>query len=124
MNKSNLAYLRSAFTSSDAVDREAGMHALQSVIAALMTNNPKAVAACADDLDALTEQFDALQFWTAWAAKQAADARAVGRPIAGPSPSLALLLVLALSDLTVEASAKVRAAQRIEAEGGCYGTHS
>ena len=114
MNKSNLAFLRSAFTSSDAVDRDAGMHALQAVTSALMTNNPKAVAACADDLDALIEQFDSLQFWTAWAAHQAADARAAGRPIAGPSPSIALLLVLALSDLTVEASAKVRAAERIE----------
>lgn len=120
MNKPNLAYLRSAFTSSDAVDRDAGMHALQAVTSALMTNDPRVVAACADDLDALIEQFEALQLWTAWAAHQAADACAAGRPIAGPSPSLALLLVLALSDLMVEASAKVRAAQRIESEGGCY----
>ena len=111
---SPIAVLSAGFTSSDAVDRDAGTHALQLVISALMTNDPRAVAACADDLDALIEQFEALQFWAAWAANQAADARAVGRPLKGPSPSIALLLVLALSDLMAEASAKVRAAQRIE----------
>ena len=111
---SPIAVLSAGFTSSDAVDRDAGTHALQLVISALMMNDPRAVAACADDLDALIEQFEALQFWAAWAANQAADARAVGRPLKGPSPSIALLLVLALSDLMAEASAKVRAAQRIE----------
>ena len=111
---SPFAVLSAGFTSSDAVDRDAGTHALQLVISALMTNDPRAVAACADDLDALIEQFEALQFWAAWAANQAADARAVGRPLKGPSPSIALLLVLALSDLMAEASAKVRAAHRLE----------
>ena len=105
---------KSTFTSSDALERDADVHALQSVLSALMTNDPQAVAECAEDLDALREQVDAVQYWAAWASYRWADAAAEGVPLKGPSPSIALLLVLALSDLMDEASAKVRAAERIE----------
>lgn len=118
------AALLAGFTSFDCVERGAGTHALHAVIGALGTNEPKAVAGAADDLEALREQVEALESCLDALADRLADEMPEERSAGGNRLSLASahLLVIALSDLLVEATGKVRAAQRLEAfrKGGRY----
>lgn len=128
MNKTfkpnTFAALSAGFTSFDCVERGAGTHALHAVIAALGTNSPQAVARSADALDALREQVEALQACIDFVADRVAEDAAEERSAGGKRLLLASahLLVIALSDLLVEAKGKVRAAQRLEAfrKGGRY----
>lgn len=118
------AALLAGFTSFDCVERGADTHALHAVLAALGTNSPQAVARSADALDALREQVGALQGCLDFVADRMAEDAAEERSTGGNRLSLASahLLVIALSDLLVEATGKVRAAQRLEAfrKGGRY----
>lgn len=128
MNKTHkpntFAALSAGFTSFDCVERGAGVHALHAVIAALRTNDPQRVAKAADELDALRDQLEALEACLDALADRMADEVAEERSTGGNRLSLASahLLVIALSDLLVEATGKVRAAQRLEAfrKGGRY----
>ena len=118
------AALSAGFTSFDCVERGAGTHALHAVLAALRTNDPQRVAKAADELDALRDQLEALEACLDALADRMADEVAEERSTGGNRLSLASahLLVIALSDLLVEATGKVRAAQRLEAfrKGGRY----
>ncbi len=128
MNKTfkpnTFAALSAGFTSFDCVERGAGTHALHAVLAALRTNDPQRVAKAADELDALRDQLEALEACLDALADRMADEVAEERSTGGNRLSLASahLLVIALSDLLVEATGKVRAAQRLEAfrKGGRY----
>lgn len=128
MNKTfkpnTFAALSAGFTSFDCVERGAGTHALHAVLAALRTNSPQAVARSADALEALREQVEALQACIDFVVDRVAADAAEERSTGGNRLSLASahLLVIALSDLLVEATGKVRAAQRLEAfrKGGRY----
>ena len=128
MNKpvrpNTFAALLAGFTSFDCVERGAGTHALHAVIGALGTNSPQAVARSVDALEALREQVEALQACIDFVADRVAEDAAEERSTGGKRLSLASahLLVIALSDLLVEATGKVRAAQRLEAfrKGGRY----
>lgn len=118
------AVLMSSFCAFDCVERGADTHALHAELAALGTNSPQAVARSADALGALREQVGALQGCLDFVADRMAEDAAEERSTDGDRLSLASahLLVIALSDLLVEAKGKVRAAQRLEAfrKGGRY----
>ena len=118
------AALLAGFTSFDCVERGAGTHALHAVIGALGTNEPKAVAGAADDLEALREQVEALESCLDALADRLADEMPEERSAGGKRLSLptAHLLVMALSDMTLDATAKVHAAKRLESlkNGGRY----
>lgn len=128
MNKTfkpnTFAALLAGFTSFDCVERGAGVHALHAVIGALGTNSPQAVARSADALGALREQVGALQGCLDFVADRVAEDAAEERSTGGDRLSLASahLLVIALSDLTLDAAAKVHAAKRLESlkNGGRY----
>ena len=120
MNKpvrpNTFAALLAGFTSFDCVERGAGTHALHAVIGALGTNSPQAVARSADALDALREQVEALQACIDFVVDRVAEDAAEERSTGGDR------LSLASAHLLVEATGKVRAAQRLEAfrKGGRY----
>ena len=128
MNKTfkpnTFAALSAGFTSFDCVERGAGTHALHAVLAALRTNSPQAVARSADALGALREQVGALQGCLDFVADRVGEDAAEERSTGGKRLSLptAHLLVMALSDLTLDAAAKVHAAKRLESlkNGGRY----
>ena len=119
------AALSAGFSSFDCVERGAKEHALQSVLAALRTDSPEAVEAAAVELDARHEQVEALEGCLDLAAGQLFDEVCEGRQKANRRPSIAKanLLVMALSDLCVEAAGKLRAARRLASlkNGGRYG---
>lgn len=118
------AALMPSFCAFDCVERGADTHALHAVLSALRTNEPKAVAGAADDLEALREQVEALESCLDALADRLADEMPEERSAGGKRLSLptAHLLVMALSDLTLDAAAKVHAAKRLESlkNGGCY----
>lgn len=128
MNKSvrpnTYAALMSGFSSFDCVERGADTHALHAVLAALRTNDPQRVAKAADELDALRDQLEALEACLDALADRLADEVAEERSTGGKPLSIARahLLVMALSDLTVDAAAKVHTAQRLNSlkNGGRY----
>ena len=116
------AALMPAFSSFDCVERWADTHALHAVLAALRTNDPHAVAAV--ELDALRGQVKALENCLDALADRVADEAAEERSTGDKRISIAAahLLVIALSDLTMDAAAKVRTAQRLNSlkNGGRY----
>lgn len=118
------AALMPSFSSFDCVERWADTHALHAVLAALRTNDPQKVAKAAVDLDALREQVEALETCLDALADRLADEAAEERSTGGKRISIATahLLVMALADLTVDAAAKVRTAQRLNSlkNGGRY----
>lgn len=118
------AALSAGFSSFDCVERGAKEHALQAVLAALRTDSPEAVEAAAVELDALREQVEALEGCLDLAAGHLFDEVCEGRQKANrrPSTAKANLLVMALSDLCVEAAGKLCAARRLASlrNGGSY----
>lgn len=118
------AALMPSFSAFDCIERGADTHALHAVLAALRTDDPQRVAKAVDELDALRDQLEALEACLDALADRLADEAAEERSIGGKPLSIARahLLVMALSDLTVDAAAKVHTAQRLTAlkNGGCY----
>lgn len=128
MNKSGrpntYAALMPSFSAFDCIERGADTHALHAVLAALRTDDPQRVAKAADELDALREQLEALEACLDALADRMVDEVAEERSTGGKHVSIARahLLVMALSDLTVDAAAKVHTAQRLSSlkSGGRY----
>lgn len=128
MNKSGrpntYAALMPSFSAFDCIEHGADTHALHAVLAALRTDDPQRVAKAADELDALREQLEALEACLDALADRMADEVAEERSTGGKHVSIARahLLVMALSDLTVDAAAKVHTAQRLSSlkSGGRY----
>lgn len=118
------AALMPGFSSFDCIERGANTHALHAVLAALRTNDPQTVAKAADELDAMREQLEALEACLDALADRMADEAAEERSTGGKRFSIARahLLVMALSDLTLDAAAKVHTAQRLSSlkNGGRY----
>lgn len=128
MNKSGRpnthAALMPSFSAFDCIENGADTHALHAVLAALRTDDPQRVAKAADELDALREQLEALEACLDALADRMVDEVAEERSTGGKHVSIARahLLVMALSDLTVDAAAKVHTAQRLSSlkSGGRY----
>ena len=128
MNKSGrpntYAALMPSFSAFDCIERGADTHALHAVLAALRTDDPQKVAKAVDELDALRDQLEALEACLDALADRMADEGAEDRRTGGKHVSIARahLLVMALSDLTVDAAAKVHTAQRLSSlkSGGRY----
>lgn len=118
------AALMPSFSAFDCIERGADTHALHAVLAALRTNDPQRVAKAVDELDALRDQLEALEAYLDALADRMAEEVAEERSTGGKHVSIARahLLVMALSDLTVDAAAKVHTAQRLSSlkSGGRY----